>query len=65
MIAGDAIYTLRASSTTRPSRRARSDRHTWRRSLRELRLFRRQYPQAVIIPGHDPELGDRLERRYE
>ena len=29
--------------------------HNWRRSLQELKLFRSQYPEAVIAPGHDPE----------
>ena len=48
-----------------PSRRRPLDRHTWRRSRQELALFARQYPQAVIVPGHDPEHWAALGRRYE
>jgi glyoxylase-like metal-dependent hydrolase (beta-lactamase superfamily II) len=64
LIAGDAIYTFRqllgGPEPLRPV-----DLHTWRRSLRELQLFHRQYPQAVIIPGHDAEHFAALEKRYE
>jgi N-acyl homoserine lactone hydrolase len=64
VIAGDAIFTLRqlgdAPEPPRPL-----DRHTWRRSRQELALFARQYPQAVIVPGHDPEHWAALEPRYE
>ncbi len=64
VIAGDAVYTLRqlegAPEPPRPI-----DRHNWRRSMRELRMFRAQYPQALIIPSHDPFLWPTLEKRYE
>ena len=64
VIAGDAIYTLaqldRAPGPPRPF-----DPHTFNRSLQELRLFARQYPQAVIVPGHDPRVWATLEKRYE
>jgi glyoxylase-like metal-dependent hydrolase (beta-lactamase superfamily II) len=64
VIAGDAIYTYRQlEGGPEPLRPV--DLHNWRRSLRELQLFHRQYPQAVIIPGHDPEHFARLEKRYE
>lgn len=64
VIAGDAIYTLAQLDDAPPPPRPH-DPHTWRRSLQELRLFRRQYPQAVIIPGHDPDAWPELKRRYE
>ena len=64
VIAGDVIYTMDqlkgASEPARPF-----DRHTWRRSLRELQLFARQYPHAVIVPGHDPFHWETLKNRYE
>jgi N-acyl homoserine lactone hydrolase len=64
VIAGDAIYTHRqlddAPEPPRPE-----DPHTYRRSLQELRLFHRQFPQAVITPGHDPEYWPTLDERYE
>jgi N-acyl homoserine lactone hydrolase len=64
VIAGDAIYTLAQLDDAPPPPRP-EDPHTWRRSLQELRLFHRQYPQAVIIPGHDPRAWPELKRRYE
>lgn len=64
VIAGDAVYTLdQLGSAPGPARPF--DPHTFNRSLQELRLFARQYPQAVIIPSHDPELWPTLEKRYE
>ena len=41
------------------------DDHRYRRSLQELRLFRREYPNAIITPGHDASFYDQLEARYE
>jgi hypothetical protein len=39
--------------------------HNWKRSLRELQQFARTYPQAEIVPGHDPEHWKTLQKRYE
>ena len=64
VIAGDAIYTL-AQLETAPGPPRPYDAHKFNRSLQELRRFRRQFPQAVIVPGHDPEVWPTLERRYE
>jgi glyoxylase-like metal-dependent hydrolase (beta-lactamase superfamily II) len=64
VIAGDAIYTIgQLDDAPEPPRPL--DLHTWRRSAQELRLFARQYPQAVVIPGHDPDHWETLEPRYE
>jgi N-acyl homoserine lactone hydrolase len=41
------------------------DAHNLRRSLQELRLFRSQFPNAVITPGHDPDFYAKLNPRYE
>jgi N-acyl homoserine lactone hydrolase len=63
VIAGDAVYTYsQLEGGAEPPRPV--DRHNWRRSLRELQLFARNYPQAVIVPGHDPVLFARLQTRY-
>jgi N-acyl homoserine lactone hydrolase len=64
LIAGDAIYT-HGQLTDRPPAPRPEDPHTYRRSLQELHLFHRQFPQAVIIPGHDPEFWETLKQRYE
>jgi N-acyl homoserine lactone hydrolase len=64
VIAGDAIYTLGQLDDAPPPPRP-EDEHTWRRSRQELRLFRDQYPQAVIVPGHDPDFWPTLGERYE
>jgi len=63
VIAGDAIYTI-AQLNGAPEPPRPVDRRLWRRSLQELRLFHRQYPQAVIVPGHDSEFWPSLEKRY-
>ncbi|MGZ5333364.1 MAG: N-acyl homoserine lactonase family protein [Solirubrobacterales bacterium] len=64
VIAGDAIYTWRQlEGGPEPSRMV--DEHSWRRSLQELQLFHREYPYAVIVPGHDPDFYAKLEDRYE
>lgn len=64
VIAGDAIYTI-AQLADAPEPPRPYDRHNWRRSMRELKRFAEQYPQAVIIPGHDEAHWDTLEQRYE
>ena len=64
VIAGDAVYTTRQLEGG-PGQPRPHDPHLWRRSLQELQLFHRQYPQAVIVPGHDPEFFAGLERSYE
>ncbi len=64
VIAGDAIYTIgQLEDAPEPPRPL--DRHNWRRSMRELQHFARTYPQAVILPGHDPEHWKTIEKRYE
>jgi N-acyl homoserine lactone hydrolase len=64
LITGDAIYFL---DTLENEQRgfALADEHLWRRSLREIQLYRREHPEALIIPGHDQDAWDRLEKRYE
>jgi glyoxylase-like metal-dependent hydrolase (beta-lactamase superfamily II) len=63
VIAGDAVYTQsQLDGGPEPPRPV--DLHNWRRSLRELQLFARTYPQAVIVPGHDPDEFSKLQARY-
>ena len=64
LIAGDAIYFV---DTLDHERRGQflDDEHNWRRSLREIQLFRRENPDTLIIPSHDHELWARLDETYE
>jgi N-acyl homoserine lactone hydrolase len=64
LIAGDAIYFL---ETLEHQRRGLflEDEHNWRRSLREIQLYRRENPAAVIIPSHDVELWRGMPETYD
>jgi N-acyl homoserine lactone hydrolase len=64
LIAGDAIYFV---ATLEHERRGLflEDEHTWRRSLREIQLYRRENPDALIIPSHDDVTWRELQTRYE
>ncbi|MFN8161551.1 MAG: N-acyl homoserine lactonase family protein [Solirubrobacterales bacterium] len=64
VIGGDAFYTLgQLDSAPLPPRPV--DAHQFRRSLQELKLFRRESPRSIITPGHDPAFYARLGERYE
>jgi N-acyl homoserine lactone hydrolase len=64
LLAGDAIYFL---DTLEHERRGAflADEHNWRRSLREIQLYRRENPDALIVPSHDEKLWAGLEETYE
>jgi N-acyl homoserine lactone hydrolase len=65
VIGGDAVYMLGQLDGSVPGPPRPQDAHNLRRSLQELRLFRRQFPDAIVTPGHDPDFYARIERRYE
>jgi N-acyl homoserine lactone hydrolase len=65
VIGGDAMYLLGQLDGSEPGPPRPHDAHNFRRSLQELRLFRTQFPDAVITPGHDPDFYARIEQRYE
>ena len=65
VIGGDATYTLGQLEGTAPLAPRPFDAHNYRRSLQELKLFRREFPDAVVTPGHDPEFYAGLSARYE
>jgi glyoxylase-like metal-dependent hydrolase (beta-lactamase superfamily II) len=59
LLAGDAMYleeTLREKHL--PGQVA--DEHLFRRSLREIELYAREAPDALIVPGHDMDAWRRL-----
>ena len=64
LIAGDAAYTVR---TIRESHLPfkMDDEHRFRRSLREIQLYLKGTPDALVIPGHDMEAWRRLDTVYE
>jgi N-acyl homoserine lactone hydrolase len=65
VVGGDCVYTLAQLSGEAPLPPRPQDAHNYRRSLQELRLFRTQYPDATITPGHDPGFYSRIDARHE
>ncbi|HKF81821.1 MAG TPA: N-acyl homoserine lactonase family protein [Solirubrobacterales bacterium] len=65
VIGGDAMYVAGQLDGSEPAPPRPADAHNLRRSLQELRLFRSQFPDVVITPGHDPDFYARLDQRYE
>jgi N-acyl homoserine lactone hydrolase len=65
VIGGDCVYMLAQLDGSEPGPPRPQDAHNYRRSLQELRLFRSQFPDAIVTPGHDPDFYARIERRYE
>jgi N-acyl homoserine lactone hydrolase len=65
VIGGDAMYTGRQLEPAAPLPPRPFDAHNFRRSLQELRLFHREFPDAVITPGHDQSFYEKLDGRYE
>jgi glyoxylase-like metal-dependent hydrolase (beta-lactamase superfamily II) len=64
LITGDAVMTRRTLRDEHPPR-LMTDEHLFRRSLREIKLYEQETPDALIIPGHDLELWRELEPTYE
>jgi glyoxylase-like metal-dependent hydrolase (beta-lactamase superfamily II) len=64
VVIGDAAYDWRQfNEQAKPM--LIDDEHNWRRSLHELQAYRRAYPYALMVPGHDREFWKKLEPRYE
>ncbi len=64
LVTGDAAFTeggLRGETTPLLIH----DEHLYHRSLKEIRRYLEQTPDAVLIPGHDPDLWSRLSNVYE
>jgi N-acyl homoserine lactone hydrolase len=65
VIGGDATYTIGQLEGNAPPAPRPFDAHNYRRSLQELKLFRREFPGAIVTPGHDAEFFGKLSARYE
>ncbi len=65
VIGGDAVYMAGQLDGSIPGPPRPQDAHNLRRSLQELRLFRNQFPDVPITPGHDPEFYSEIQQRYE
>ena len=64
LVAGDAIYSRRTLETGHKPYRM-EDEHRFRRSLREIQLYERDRPGALVICGHDFEQWRTLMEVYE
>jgi N-acyl homoserine lactone hydrolase len=64
LVAGDAIYTLRTLETGHLPYRM-EDEHLFARSLREIQIYAKETPDALVIPGHDMEAWRELSPMYE
>ncbi|HEX6230059.1 MAG TPA: N-acyl homoserine lactonase family protein [Solirubrobacterales bacterium] len=65
VIGGDATFTEGQLDGSAPLPPRPYDAHNHRRSLQELRLFKREFPEAIVTPGHDPDFYAELDARYE
>jgi N-acyl homoserine lactone hydrolase len=65
VIGGDCVYVEGQLDGSEPGQPRPQDAHNLRRSLQELRLFRRQFPDAIVTPGHDPDFYAQAQQRYE
>lgn len=63
LVAGDAIFMDRTLEDDHLPHLL-ADEHLFRRSLREIRQYRKETPDAVIIPGHDWEAWQKLKPSY-
>ena len=63
LVAGDAIFMHRTLEEDRLPLMV-PDEHLFRRSLREIRQYRKETPDALIIPGHDWEAWQKLRPVY-
>ena len=63
LVAGDAAYLRRTIDDEHLPYRM-EDEHLFRRSLREIRQYVKETPDALVIPGHDWAAWDELDAVY-
>src|SRR5256885_795851 len=54
LVVGDAAYTLRSIEEQRLSLLAAND-DRYRESLKQIKAFMEQEPEAIVVPSHDPD----------
>jgi glyoxylase-like metal-dependent hydrolase (beta-lactamase superfamily II) len=59
LVVGDAVYTLRSVREERLPLLTTSD-EDYLRSLREIKAFSEQEPDAILVPTHDPTAWHQL-----
>ena len=64
LLTGDAAYTMRTIGESRLPFKMEDD-HRFRRSLREIQLYLKGTPDALVVPGHDMEAWRRLDTVYD
>jgi glyoxylase-like metal-dependent hydrolase (beta-lactamase superfamily II) len=64
LVAGDAIYTRHTLETGHKPYRM-EDEHLFGRSLREIQIYAKETPDALIVPGHDMAAFRELKPTYE
>ena len=64
LVIGDAVYTLRSLREELLPLRTAGDRK-YMRSLREIKAYAEQHPEAVLVPTHDPDAWRALRREVE
>jgi glyoxylase-like metal-dependent hydrolase (beta-lactamase superfamily II) len=65
VVAGDAVFDMGQLEPGADLPGKMQDEHNFRRSLQEIRLFHKQYPDAVIVPGHDIEFYETVPEKYD
>ena len=63
LVTGDAIYLRRNLDDAHLPHRTEDD-HLYRRSLREIRQYVQETPDALVIPGHDWDAWQQLDDVY-
>jgi N-acyl homoserine lactone hydrolase len=63
LLAGDAIYLRRTLDDMRLPYRI-ADEHLFRRSMREIRQYAKETPDALIVPSHDWQVWQELDAVY-
>ena len=64
LVAGDAIYSMHTLETGHKPQ-LMEDAHLFERSVREIQIYARETPEALIVPGHDMEAWRKLKPVYE